>query len=253
MYASQRRHEILTAIEKDTSVSVIELANQLGVSQASIRRDLNELSNLGLVQRTHGGAVRMISGETPFSERMTTRREEKARIGKAAASYVLPGETIFIDGGTTTECMVAHLAKLPGLTVVTCGLNIVNRLVGMENVTVIVIGGTLHHLQLYFGGMLSTINMQACGLRCGKTFLAASAVSSVMGITNSGLEEIHMKRKAIEMARETYVLADSSKLGGVCAGLIAPATDIHHLVTGREAPEMEVNSLRQLGLTVHLV
>jgi DeoR/GlpR family transcriptional regulator of sugar metabolism len=253
MYSADRRREILAVIEKDASVSVIQLANRLSVSRASIRRDLNELADSGLVQRTHGGAVKAVYSETPFSERATAHREEKVRIGKAAASYVVPGDTIFMDGGTTVECMTGYLANIPRLTVVTWALNIVTRLVGMENITVIVSGGTLHHTSLFFGGSLALGSMQGYGVRCDKAFLAAGAISSEAGVTNASFEEIPLKRKAIELSRETFLMVDSSKVGAVRPAQIVPVEKITHLITGRDAPEMEVNNLRQLGLIVDLV
>jgi DeoR/GlpR family transcriptional regulator of sugar metabolism len=255
MYSAQRRQEILKLIEKADQVNVADLSDHFGVSRATIRRDLNQLHDTGRLQRTYGGALApgRMAFELPFAERRDVQGAEKARIGEFAAGLVQPGEAIFIDGGTTTECMVSGLTTVPHLTVVTFGLNIVNRLAGHDQITVIMIGGTLHHRSLTFSGTLALDNMQSYGLRFDKAFLAASGVSAQDGITNASLEEIQIKRRAIATAREAILLVDSGKLGAVATGLIVPATGIDRVITGASAPAAEVEALRQLGVSVDLV
>ncbi len=255
MYPAERRQKILKLIQQDSRVSVTELASCFGVSRASIRRDLNELHHAGLLQRTYGGALRLnsTSSEAPFSVREVSYREEKTRIGEFAAQLVRPGETIFVDGGTTTECMLPYLANKTNITVVTYGLNIAARLAGYEHITVIVVGGTLHHRSLTIGGMLALESLHAYSMRFHYTFLAASGVSVEGGITNASFEEIPMKRRAIEAAQQTILLADSSKVGVVAAGLIAPVQKVHRLVTDVKASAREIEGLRQLGVIVDLV
>jgi DeoR family transcriptional regulator, aga operon transcriptional repressor len=255
MYSDERRQEILRAIEHDSRVTVAELAARFGVSRVSVRRDLNDLSHLGLLKRTYGGAIRPQGDvkEPPFLEREVEHREEKERIGRAAAALVKPGETVFIDGGTTTQCMLGHLAKVPKLTVVTWGLNIVNGLFGLDNVEIIVLGGTLHRPSQNFSGVLAVTCMEAYDIHCDQAFLAARAVSAVGGVTNANFEEIPIKRKAVEVSREVVLLTDSSKIGHRAAGLIVPTHRVHRLVTGHEAPLDEVERLRQLGIVVDLV
>jgi DeoR/GlpR family transcriptional regulator of sugar metabolism len=255
VYPAERKQRILKLIQQDSRVSVAELASFFGVSKASIRRDLNELHHAGLLQRTYGGALKLnsTSSEMPFSMREVSHREEKTRIGEFAAQLVQPGETIFVDGGTTTECMLPYLADRPNLTVVTYGLNIAARLAGYEQITVIVIGGTLHHRSLTTGGILALESLHTYGMRFHHTFLAASGISVEGGITNASFEEIPMKRRAIEVAQQTILLVDSSKVGVVAAGLIAPVQKIHRLITDVKAPAQEVERLRQLGVIVDLV
>ena len=110
MYSAERRQQILELVEKDARVSVAELACQFDVSRASIRRDLNYLYSSGLLERTYGGALRNSekNGEAPFAERRVAQLDEKEKIGKAAAQFVPEGGTIFMDGGTTTECIVPY-------------------------------------------------------------------------------------------------------------------------------------------------
>lgn len=255
MYSAERRQEILRLVDENSRVAVDDLAGRFGVSTSSIRRDLNELDRLGLVQRTYGGAIGLTtrSSETPFSERAISHHEEKERIGRVAASLIDPGDTLFIDGGTTTEFVLNYLPEQGHLTVVTFGLNIVQRLVGRENVTAILIGGILHSPTLTFGGVFANDSFDCFNLRFDKAFLAASGVSAEAGITNAGFEDIPIKRKAIRNSRKNILLVDSSKVGLIAAGVIAPAEELQQLITTHDAPDSEVERLRQIGVAVTLV
>lgn len=273
MYSAERRRDILRLIQENSSVSVDDLAARFAVSPSSIRRDLNELNRQGLVQRTYGGAMIPSgpSSEPPFSVRVVSHHEEKERIGKAAAALVQPGDTIFIDGGTTTHCMVGYLAPLSAdrgngaqrlerseakegrITVVTYGLNIVQRLLDREDVTVILVGGILHPPTQTFGGIFASASLDAFNIRFDKAFMAASGVSAEAGVTNAGFEEILIKRWAIRNAQQTILLADSSKIGVSSAGVIAAAVQLQRLITTHEAPMAEIEALRGRGVIVDLV
>jgi DeoR family transcriptional regulator, fructose operon transcriptional repressor len=255
MYSAERRRDILRLIQENSSVSVDDLAARFAVSPSSIRRDLNELSRHGLVQRTYGGAMGHAtrSSETPYSERAIAHRAEKERIGQQAASLIVPGDTLFIDGGTTTELMLDYLPTRERITVVTFGLNIVQRLVGRDNITVILVGGILHSSTLTFGGVFANDSFDCFNLRFDKAFLAASGVSAEAGITNAGFEDIPIKRKAIRSAQRKILLADSSKVGLIAPGVIAPASELHQLITDQSAPFSEIERIQQIGVAVTLV
>lgn len=258
MFSAERRQEILALLEEKSRVSVDHLAGYFGVSRSSIRRDLSQLHEHGLLTRTYGGAVALTgngyssNGEAPFIERQVANFAEKDRIGRAAAQHIVEGETIFIDGGTTTECMLPYLPD-KHITVVTYGLNIINRLSAHEKVTLIVIGGALHRYSLTFSGVLALNSIEAYNIRYDKTFMAASGVSAVAGITNASLEEIPIKRKALEAGQQNMLLVDASKIGVMRAGLIAPLQAATHIVTGWDAPPKELEAIRAFGVTVEVV
>lgn len=263
MYSAERRQEIIKLIEQDSRVTVLQLAERFGVSRATIRRNLEELRRVGLLQRTYGGALALETGpadptqarwlERPFLERKATRCEEKGIIGRAAASLIGPGETVFVDGGTTTECLAQSLVDIPGLTVVTYALNIATILAGHEGLTLVIIGGTLHHRSLAIMGMLATEFINSANLHFDMAFLAASAVSAEGGATNASFEEVPIKRQAAAAARKVVLLADSSKVGQTAGMRILPTERINHLITNRDAPPAEVEALRRLGVIVDLV
>lgn len=262
MYSAERRQEILLLLEKKSRVSVDHLAAYFGVSRSSIRRDLSQLHEHGLLTRTYGGAVALNGigysiasnslGEASFTERQVAHFAEKDRIGRTAAHLIAEDDTIFIDGGTTTECMLPYLAD-KHITVVTYGLNIINRLNLYPHVTLIAIGGALHRYSQTFSGVLALNSLEAYNMRYDKTFMAASGVSALGGITNASLEEIPIKRKAFEAGQQNILLADASKIGAIRAGFIAPLRAAARLLTGYSAPASEVEAIRALNVLVDLV
>lgn len=255
MYSAERRQEILKLMVENSRVAVTDLAGRFGVSTSSIRRDLNELDRLGLLERTYGGAIGLggNAGEAPYSERAIAQFEEKERIGRAAAHLIQPGDTIFVDGGTTTESMLGYISQDFRFTLVTYGLNIVQRLTEHNHITVILIGGILHGPSLTFGGVFANDSFECYNLRFDKAFLAASGVSAEAGITNAGFEEIPIKRRAIRSSQQTILLADSTKLGLIAAGVIAPIDALQRLITTKEASEAEIERIRRKGIIVDLV
>jgi DeoR family transcriptional regulator of aga operon len=254
VYAAERRRLILEAVRDRASVQVGELAGRFGVSASTIRRDLNELHRADLLSRTYGGAViPSAAPEAPFIERSMVHREEKERIAASAATLVRPGQTVILDGGTTCECLARHLREIAGLTVATFGMNILQALAGAEKVTVIGLGGLLDHRTQVFGGVLALDALAAFNLRFDIAFIAATGISAEAGITNYGFEEIPLKRKAIELSRETILLADASKVGARATGFIAPVDRIESLITSCDAAEEQVVALRAAGLVVRLV
>lgn len=255
MYAAERRRQILDLIHSEASVSVGELAERFGVAPSTIRRDLNQLHRAELLERTYGGAVtgRLSAPEPPFNERSVSFPEEKARIGRAAAALVQPGETIILDGGTTTEAMARALREMSGITVVTFGLNVINALAGAPGISVVAVGGQLQARSLIFGGVLAWDALEAYNLRADRIFLAATGVSAEDGITNYGFDEIPVKRKAMNCAREVVLLADASKVGARSTGFVAAANRMQRLITGASALPEEVAALRQAGIVVDLV
>jgi DeoR family transcriptional regulator, fructose operon transcriptional repressor len=252
IYPSERRRQIIEAVRDKETVSVRELADRFGVSPSTVRRDLNVLERAGLLARTYGGAEAPLlsARERSLAERRISQADAKQRIGLAAAELVSPGEALFLDGGTTVECMVPHLGAIEGLTVVTFGLNILARLAGLEGVRVIALGGELDHRTLTMGGALAHEFLRTHGIRCDRAFLAASGVSERAGVTNASLDEIPLKRIAMDLARESILLVDGTKLGRDAVAQIAPIDRIDLLVTDSTAPKQEISRLRQIGVRI---
>ncbi|MDD3941379.1 MAG: DeoR/GlpR family DNA-binding transcription regulator, partial [Sphaerochaetaceae bacterium] len=119
--SAKRKQYIQSKLDADQSVQVGKLAQELGVSEMTIRRDLNDLERIGVLRKTHGGAVKDVSRsyEPPFSLRMHESLEEKRMIGREAVRYVNEGDTIAIDSGTTTIELAKELVSFKNLTIVT--------------------------------------------------------------------------------------------------------------------------------------
>ncbi|MEN4010519.1 MAG: DeoR/GlpR family DNA-binding transcription regulator [Chloroflexota bacterium] len=250
--ARVRHLNILNILKENSTANIKDLAERLNISQSTIRRDLDELAHQGMVRRVFGGAIleQQNWNEPPFELRETLHAVEKDRLARRAAELVQDGDIIFIDGGTTTQFIVPYLANKMNLTVVTCGLNVAYKLNRLQNINTYVVGGELHTDSHSISGALALAVLDVYKIRCSKALIAASAVSAQFGVTNRILDRIPLKRKAIEISQQAFVLADGSKVGTVALGQIAPITDFAALVTDASAPEEEIEAIRALGVDV---
>src|SRR2546429_5822516 len=181
----ERQQQIEHIIKERQHVSVSELSAYFGVSEPTIRRDLQKLEIAGRVRRAHGGAiaVEQIVPEPPILQRLGEYAEEKCRIGEAAAELVRDGETIFIGSGTTALELARHLAGKRALTVITNALSIANQLASNPDITLILTGGVLRHSELSMIGHIVEQTLKE--LRADKVFISMRAVSVEEGLTNA--------------------------------------------------------------------
>lgn len=252
--ARVRHLNILNILRESPTASIKELASRLDISQSTIRRDLDELAAQGLICRVFGGAIleRQNWNEPPFELRETLHSQEKDKICRRAAEMIVDGDILFIDGGTTTQFIIPYLVSKKNLTVVTCGLNVAYGLNRLENVTTFVVGGELHTNSHSVSGSLALAVLDVYNIRCTKALITANAVSAEHGVTNSILDRIPLKRKAMEISQKSFILADGSKIGTVALGQIAPITEFSALITDASAPETEIAAIRALGVDVHI-
>ena len=211
--ASQRRRRILDLLARDGYESIADTASVLGVSPMTVRRDLNELENEGLIRRTHGGAVSETLGQIDldYCARRTQHARAKRQLGAAAAELVRPGDIIFLDAGTTVLAMAEFLSSINPLTVVTHSLPVVDRLSGREGIDVFLLGGQVRR------DLMSVVGYRAeehlASFRIGKSFLGTGGLDPERGLTHSTLEEIPNKKLAARAAGQVIVLADQTKIG----------------------------------------
>ncbi len=249
---------IVEEVLREGAVSVAALAARLGVSPATVRRDLAGLEAQGLVRRTHGGAaaVSAVSYEafghdSSFRAQEGRHAEEKRRIGLAAAELVTDGETIGLSPGTTATQVARSLRHRKGITVVTNTVNVAMELCNREDLTVYVTGGFLR------GGWFSLVGAPAAaGVRevfLDKLFLGVNAIDAERGLTCLHPEEAAINRALVGQARQRIVVADRSKLGRVVRCLICPASEVHVLITDKGASEEEIRPFRERGLEVRRV
>lgn len=238
MRPEQRRERILDAVRTQQKVGVDELAETLAISRETIRRDLNELADKGLVRKVHGGAV-MPDARTEgvFAARMGERAAEKRAIAERAAALFHPGDTLFIDTGTTTIAFAEELARREGLTVITNSLAIAQILGRSGN----------GHAAYLLGGAFSEDASETLGplaveqvgnFHAEHAVLTVGAVG-VAGLLDYNVEEARLARAMLGQARRVTVLADDSKLGAQALFPVAPLRQVHRLVTNA-APEPDL-------------
>ncbi len=238
-----RHNEIISVLSERDSASVSELSKLLGVSEVTVRSDLNVLAQSGLVRRTRGGVARPLGiSERPLEESSRQQTAVKRRIGEAAAGMVKDGQTIFLDVGSTTTEIARHLSPtLRGVTVVTSGLNIALELERLPNLHIIVTGGSLRRLQHslvapYALDLLSRI-------RADLLFLGCNGVHATHGVTNSNFDEAEVKTAMAGYAAAVVVVADQSKLGVVSRAHLLPVGRVQTLITGRQATPAQLAPL----------
>lgn len=252
MLKSARHSRIRQLVEAHGEVSVSELNQLLAVSDATIRRDLEEMAQRGWVRRTHGGAVAVerATKEPPILQRTGEHLDEKRRIGREAASLVTPGDTIFLGSGSTVHGVAENLHDVRDLTVITNALNVVNELAGHDNIELIVIGGMFRRSEM---SMVSHIAEQAIReFRADRVFMGMRGIDPIHGFTNDYLPEARTDRTILKMAPQIVIVADHSKLGLVSTVYLAQVTAAHILVTDTGAPRAMVEELESLGLEVRL-
>ncbi|MGY2892928.1 DeoR/GlpR family DNA-binding transcription regulator [Deinococcus sp. UYEF24] len=238
-----RHNEIIAVLGDRDSASVSELSKLLGVSEVTVRSDLNVLAQTGLVRRTRGGVARPLGlSERPLEENSKQQTAVKRRIGEAAAAMVQDGQTIFLDVGSTTTEIARHLSPtLRGVTVVTNGLNIALELERLPGLHIIVTGGSLRRLQ---HSLVSPYALELLSrIRADTLFLGCNGVHAQHGVTNANFDEAEVKTRMAEYAEQVVVVADHSKLGVVARAHLLPLAGVNTLITGRQASEDQLCSL----------
>lgn len=252
MIKSARQSKIRQLVEDRGQVSVNELNTLLTVSEATIRRDLEELAQMGWIRRAHGGALKVerAKKEPSILMRQRARSAVKERIGQMAASLVIEGQTIFLGSGSTVEAITPHIRHIPDLTVITNSVPVINHLVGYSNVDLIVIGGMLRQSELSMVGHIA--EMAVCEFRADLVFMGMRAIDAEHGFTNDFMPEAMTDRAIIKIAPRCVVVADHTKFGRVSTVFLAPITAVHTIISDKALNPAIVTELQEKGLTVQL-
>lgn len=246
----ERHNRIRKIVEQKGLVTTVELSNEFDVSESTIRRDLEELDELGWIQRTHGGAVRIerATKEPPILQRISEGRDEKIRIGAAAANLIKDGETIFLGSGTTVLEIARQLPFDIHLTVITNSLPVINELVNHPNIELIVIGGMLRQTELSMVGHIAEHDVGE--FRADKVFMGMRAVDARHGFTNDYLPETMTDRAILSIAPQVIVVADHTKFGKVSSVLVGQITIADVIITDDFGPTDYLNELTEIGIQV---
>lgn len=247
---SEKRHAaILDELNSRQGVKVADLSLKLGVSEVSIRRDLQTLEDLGLLKRVHGGAVRPV-GRVAADPHL----EKKARIGRLAAEMIQRGDSLIIDSGTTPLQVARNigddLLQSGNLTVITAHLPVVCEIGRFPGVHLILLGGIyLPEYDILVGPQ--TVE-QLKGLHVDKMFLGADGMTLSQGFTTANVLEAEVDRVMAQAASEVIVVSDSSKIGAIGLATVMSVNGVDKLITDTDAAPDFVAALRDLGIEVIL-
>jgi DeoR family transcriptional regulator of aga operon len=250
LFTKQRQQAIAEVIARNGQATVEALCQLFDVSPATIRRDLDELDAHGVVIRTHGGAMRVSQAtpELPVLQRGAEQGEAKRRIGKAAATLVPEGATVFIASGTTTLEVARALAGRANLTVITNALNVASLLADAPGITLVVCGGVLRRSELSLLGHLT--NYALSDLRADVVFIGAHAVSIEHGLSADNLAEVMTDRAILDIGVQRVLVADHSKFGKFATARVAPLSAVHKVITDVELDAALVERLHEHGMEV---
>jgi DeoR family transcriptional regulator of aga operon len=244
---------ILQQLNQHSSVGVANLAEQLGVSEASVRRDLQLLESQKLLTRTHGGAVASgVLYELPMRYRGGQHYEAKRAIADAASALVPPEVTsVGLNGGTTTTEVARALASRSGLRVVTNALNIASELAVRSNIDLVVCGGSARHESYELVGPLA--EMTLANINIEVAIIGVDGVSPTAGLTTHHEVEAHTNRALVAAAERVIVVADSSKIGKRGFAKICDLSTVSDIITDSTASPSDVSDLQRRGPRVHVV
>lgn len=230
MNPKQRRTKILEVVARDGEATVEALSARFEVSPETIRRDLAQLATSGALQKVHGGARRArLHAEGSFQQRLSEHPDAKAAIARKLAALVDPGETLFIDTGTTTLSCAEQLAAIPGLTVITNSVRIAEVLGrGAGQARVWLLGGGFAADNAQTVGPM--VIEQIARFRADHAVLAVSAVDPASGAMDADFDEAQVARAMIAHATNVVVVAQGAKLGRKAAFRVCRLEDIDVLV-----------------------
>jgi DeoR family transcriptional regulator of aga operon len=263
MAPHERWNSLLEIVARDGSLEVERAAAELGVSTATIRRDLDHLAQQQMLTRTRGGAMaNSVSYDLPLRYKSARRATEKERIARAAAALIPPGSIVGLNGGTTTTEVARALATRagmqhngngrngdgPSLTVVTNALNIANELIVRRHVKIVVTGGVARPQSYELIGPLATTLLGE--LTLDQLCLGVDAISVSHGATAYNEGEASINQLMVTRAREVIVVADSSKLDRHAFARICPIDKVDVLVTDSAADERVTAPFAEAGVRV---
>ncbi len=248
MLTDERRSIILDRLSSQGRVLATDLTRELSVSPDTVRRDLRDLDDAGLLRRVHGGALPRHGDAAPFAARARRAPEAKASIARRAAALVDDGQLVVLDGGTTTLQLARALRDGLRASVVTTSPPIAMALAEHPGLEVTVVGGTLRSSGQVTVGAAAVEALRM--IRADVVFLGVCGLHPQIGVTTNDLEERHVKAAMIEGAAEVVALADHDKLGTAMPVVVAPPQAVTHLITDADAGEDALAPYQALGIEV---
>jgi DeoR/GlpR family transcriptional regulator of sugar metabolism len=250
LLAEPRRMKILEWLQEEGSARVRDLSAAFGVSEATIRQDLERLDTDGYITREHGGAyLKSVPQQVEsMSLHHVQNMDRKRKIGQAAAALVGDSETIIIDSGTTTSQFAENLRTRQNLNIITNALNIALMLGGNPTNTVHMPAGQFKAPTLSLSGEKSVDFF--VGIYAEKLFLATAGISFDAGLTYPAIGDIYVKRAMIKAASKVYLLADSTKIGRMSFSSLGGVELVHALITDDGISPEDIAGFEKRGIEV---
>lgn len=255
--AQGRRSAILQRLREDSSVNVAQLSKEFGVSEVTIRKDLQILNERKLLIRVHGGAIMDANTavdeyeERNFHFKTLVNAREKEAIGRQAATHIKNGDTILVDSGTTALQVVKNLQAFTELTIITNSVNAMLEAIKYKRFRVILLGGTVRESSNSIVGPLAESNLKL--FYCDKLFLGVDSFSMEAGLSTPSMEEASTNQVMISRAREVIAVFDSSKINKRSLAFIAMPDKIHTVITDNKVPSSFRTQLRSMKINLETV
>jgi|SRR5215469_6293867 len=248
MLTTHRKQLLLSRLKRDGNLVAKELSQELGVSEDTIRRDLREMAQEGLLLRVHGGALPASPAVADFAAREDIRHEGKVAIGRTAASMIQAGQVVILDGGTTSREIARHISRDLHATIVTHSPTIALELLHHTSIEVILLGGRLfkHSVVAVGAACLEAISK----VRADIFFMGVTGIHPQTGLTTGDFEEAGIKRALSRAAAETYVLASAEKLNTASAYMVLESNAVTGIITEKNADDALVQPYIAAGLSL---
>ncbi len=249
MVADERKQKILDLIKKHGVVKVAELSEIFNVSEVTVRNYLTDMESMGLLTRTHGGAI---SSYKPycsmnFNQRMETNQPAKELIGKKIAEMIEPNDTIMLNAGTTTLLVFRHLPIDYNLTIITNSISIALEASANPNYSIVLIGGSVNSKYQFTFGFDVTSNLK--NYHADKLILSVDGIDLNRGFSTYYCEEVDVDKQMLEQSGVCIVAADRSKFGRSATVNISKLSDADYIVTDYDFSEEELHLLYDNGIT----
>ena len=252
MALNQRRIKILELIREDGHAKVQQLSKIFGVTEVTIRQDLEMLDQLGYIQREHGGAFLKDVGSFAKTGKLfnQTRMDEKREIARKAVAFIHENDIIILDSGSTTTEIAKLLLNYKNLTVITNALNIALILGENPGINLVVTGGEFKAPTLSLTGQMSADIIKT--LHANKLFLSTAGISADLQLTYHSLSDLVVKQSMIESSDQVFLVADSSKIGVSAFASLGPVTLANFFITDSMITEEQLEKMKESGINILL-
>lgn len=254
LFAHERRNRILEILQKKQRATVKELSETLGVSEATLRTDLNVLEKEGHLIRTHGGAMidDHIPSENSFIERERKNRDEKLFIGRKATELIEDNQCILLDASSTALELAKSLKQSSlRLTVVTNGISSALELKENPSITVILLGGTLRINSVAVEGPLGSQILNQ--INVDTMFTSASGFTVQEGLTDFNVYEVELKKIMVRSSNKVVALLDHTKIGKSSIACFAKINEIDVIITDKKTPREKIDEIEKENIKVFIV